>query len=311
MTIPFDATLSQRYDFPDLTVEGDGDGTFNLISGPIRGSDKDQWFHLDQRQIASLLDFFDTPHGKRVADLARASVTPADTAADMHAADLWATLTRDERWTLVASVVDLEREHNPDSEIVRLAEQLQTAARYYEADARAAAPADPTATIADAWKALPADVQARVGAAMVEQARQEIPNSELARLAQRPEIAALLDPAQRGDTKIKPFMDVATVIEHVQERRATKRGVADALSAADKMMLACEVAGIDIPDDPRWRAGAFWRESIDELRQPIGWLLCLQALADRPDLCAAVVRRVAANLEKGLLTDEAFAWNEV
>ena len=43
----------------------------------------------------------------------------------------------------------------------------------------------------------------------------------------------------------------------------------------------------------------------------MGWILCLQALADRPELCAALVRRVGEKLQKAVLTDEPFELYEV
>jgi hypothetical protein len=108
------------------------------------------------------------------------------------------------------------------------------------------------------------------------------------------------------------FMAVAAHFAKINDRLENQRsGVADAVSAADRMMLGCSMAGIEVPDDPRWTAGQWYQRTDDQVANVAGWLLCLQALADRPELCAALVRRVADNLRKSVLTDQAFAPTEV
>lgn len=182
----------------------------------------------------------------------------------------------------------------------------------------AAAPAADATTIAEAWQALPADVQATVGARMVEHARQTIPNSDLAGFATRPEVAAVLNakteqPAGaegtaqhaavgRTSEQLAAFVAVGQALSDI-ERRAEHRLTKEVQHWADVFVAVSETAKITI-DDPRYVHGDYWVGKQTPGAQGVGFLLWLRAFADHPEALAQWATFVANLLEQGLLTDE-------
>lgn len=103
-------------------------------------------------------------------------------------------------------------------------------------------------------------------------------------------------------SELHTFMDTVALFSRVADRLAG--GAArDAYAAADRLIAACDGAQVVVADDPRWVAGDWWQRDCTEPHMAVGVLLCVRALADRPDLCAAVVRHIAGELERALLSD--------
>lgn len=110
-------------------------------------------------------------------------------------------------------------------------------------------------------------------------------------------------------SQMNALVAVPEVVQAADDRVCTNIRVTDLRDVVGNVMTAVSMAGVTL-DDPRFVAGAFWYNLLQcEGAQAIGMLLRLQALADHPDACVAVVRNLAEKLEQGLFTDEALPAN--
>lgn len=170
------------------------------------------------------------------------------------------------------------------------------------------APADQATSIVDAWRALPQETQARVGARMAEHARHTMPDSDRAhRGAERAQVAGTSgtpEPLAEGTGReaLAAFATVGALLADI-ERRADDSNTKEAHRWADMFVAISEYATITV-DDVRYAGGDYWVGRQTPGAQGIGFVLWLRAFADHPDALAQWATYVADRLEQGLLTDE-------